>query len=309
MADLLIVGGTGFVGRELCAQVLATGDQPIAFAPDADQAILPAGTHRLVGDITDPGSVRASLHDALDGIVHVASFGIGGEGLRASADLDRLTALEVNVRGFVVMAEAAVDKNVPRMVWASTAGVYGTRGPVDQRLDEDVPIHPDTFYGATKATCEVLAAPLFASCPERFTSIRLPTVYGAGRYPGAQAEFVRFVEDVANDLPAHLTASDYPIDWIHVEDAASVLLDVVRRTVPHHLYNVVGHTAGVASMGREAAKHATSDAIINKVPPPAAIPPLMDDSKARTALAFSPHYNMSSGMEQYVNAMRSSRSA
>lgn len=308
MAKLLIVGATGFVGRELCAQALARGDQPVALAPDAAEVELPPGTEPVVGDVTDPASVRRTLEQAApDGVVHMASFGIGGSGLLASADVDRLKAVEVNVLGFLVMAEAVLDVEIPRMVWASSLAVYGGTGTLEQRLDEEAPTRPDTFYGATKATCEMMARPLFSAARERFTSIRLPTVYGAGRYPGAQAELVRFVEDIAAGRPAHLSASNDPFDWIHVQDAAGILLDVANRTCQDQLYNVVGHTAGIATMGREAAKHATAAADVEEQPS-SATPPLMDDDRARAQLGFEPRYVLENGVAQYVDEMRSVRS-
>ena len=310
MQTILVTGGTGFVGRDLCVRILEAGMRPVVFSIDVDPdgSALPEGTAAIRGDVTDPVEVRAALDDwSPQGVVHMASFGIGGRGLLASADLDRRKAVDVNVMGFTTMAEAAIDAGVDRFVLTSSLTVYG--GPAaraQERSDETVPPQPESLYGATKAACETLAVPLFARGETGFVALRFPTIYGSNRYPGSQPGLVQFVDDVADGRPAVLEATEAPFDWIHVTDASNAVVRALGTSTSFDLYNVIGHTSSVAEMGRVAAEYATAPATVEVVESDADAPPLMNGARAETELGFVAQYDLHSGMRQYVRTAGSS---
>ncbi len=261
----------------------------------------------IPGDVCQPEELERALKVVRPDVVfHLAAFGVGGEGLIRSAELDPLQATRVNVLGFVASWQLAVKHGVKRFVWSSSTSVYGpmSRHGTDP-ADEDEPPQPDTIYGTTKLACERLAAVLPTSPPSRSVGLRLVAIYGAGRYPGAMAAFTQFVSDVALGRPAALQANSTPADWIHVVDAARALLLAASMPDPTRpVYNVVGHRSTLEDMARQVARYATAPTDVTLGPGPDDPPTLLDDARFRNESGFSPRYDLLSGAEEYVSSTR-----
>lgn len=306
MAETIaIIGGTGFIGQAVAEAAGAAGHQPVLLGPEADPAPASRGVDapRVHCDIGDRASVDRALDEAQpDMLAHLAAFGAGPQGLLAGAGRDPATAVHVNVGGFVNVVESAAAHGLSRIVWSSSTTVFGPAeryGP--DPVDESANLSPISIYGATKASAELMSESLETHCGCRAVGLRLPLVYGPGRwYGGSQEGLVAFVADVAAGRPARLSATETDNDWIYVEDAAQAVLDALGADDPAHAYNLVGHRGSLAEVGRAIAAHATAPAEIEHADPGVLSLPLTDDAAARRDLGFAPRYDLETAAADYV---------
>jgi len=157
MTRIALTGASGNVGRGLLDGFDDADLRPFTHSEhdDIDSDLL---------DVTDPEDVQAALAD-VDVVVHLAGA--------SSPDADWPTALETNVEGTRHVLDAAVEHGVDRVVFASSnhavGGYYGGDDPealpadYTDIVDADAAPFPDSFYGASKAACEALAA-RYAHC-------------------------------------------------------------------------------------------------------------------------------------------------
>src|SRR6266511_2437822 len=168
--QVLVTGGAGFVGRSVVralaqqrARVTVVDLQPF---PDDD-------VRSVVGEITDPATRDAAVHEGLDGIVHLAAV---TSVLRSMED--PAGVYQANVAATAGLLELARIRGVGRFLLASTNAVVGDVG--DATIHEDVPLRPLTPYGATKAACEMLLSGYAGAYGMSTCALRLTNVYGQG---------------------------------------------------------------------------------------------------------------------------------
>lgn len=312
MTDLLVTGGDGFLGRAVARRALARGWTPTLLDRrfrelSADLAGVPART----ADLRDARSLAEALPAGSSAaVVHLAAYGAGDDGLYQGAARDPGVAVDVNVRGVVNLLQAVAARSAPtartRVVLASSTTVYGPAeeyptGPVI----EGVALRPRSVYGATKAAAELVAGPVAQALGQSITAVRLPLVYGPGRwYGGSQRALVDFVREVAAGRPADITAWTAPADWVHVVDAAEALLDAVAAEHVEPAVNVVGHRGSLHTLASAVAAHAIAPARVSPVENGDPGLPLVQDDLARHRLRFAPSYDESSGAADYVHAER-----
>lgn len=180
---VVITGGTGFVGRKLAERLLRDGAaegpgggrQTISEIVLFDQAapvppIEPTNRLKLVtGDITDPREVEALITPETGSIYHLAAVVSAG----AEADLDLGYAVNLDGTRHVLNACRKLA-TPPRLLFASTAAVYGGEPPVT--VDDLTLPSPRTSYGAQKAACELFVNDYTRRGIIDGRSVRLPTI-------------------------------------------------------------------------------------------------------------------------------------
>lgn len=172
--NVLITGGTGFIGSRLALRCAGRGDGVRVLAQENTEAeasnreaLEAAGVELHIGSVTDPKAVRRAMEDS-EVVFHLAAtqheMNVPDEKFRS-----------VNVEGVRKVVEAAEQAGAGRIVHGSTIGVYGQPSGV---LDEESPVEPDNIYGVTKLEGERLVL----SANERIpvVAIRIPEVYGPG---------------------------------------------------------------------------------------------------------------------------------
>jgi GDP-4-dehydro-6-deoxy-D-mannose reductase len=163
---VLVTGAGGFVGRHVCAALTATGAEII----------------RAEADVTNRDAVRAMIGDSQPGsCLHLAAIAAIGV---ARAEPDRAWA--VNLHGTLNVAEAIRDLAPNcRMVFVSSADIYGASFRAGTALDEQALPAPLNTYGATKAAADLA---LGAMAAEGLSVLRLRPFNHTG--PGQSADFV-----------------------------------------------------------------------------------------------------------------------
>ena len=234
----LITGGTGFVGLNLAAELLARGESVVLFGPAplpaAFQALLADDAGRLsvvIGDVLSPESLdRAITANAVTRVVH---------GAAVTADLSReQTAArriaEVNVLGTIEVLEAALRHRVSRVVQLGTGSIFGSGGLLSAELDErDSPVWPETLYGITKFAAERIALRYRATRGLDVTVVRLGMVFGRWEYETGVRDtlslpllLTRMAEQSAQ-VSVHIDCAD---DWVYSLDVARGLAALLNRT-------------------------------------------------------------------------------
>jgi nucleoside-diphosphate-sugar epimerase len=145
---VLVTGATGFIGSHLIDRLLERGDDVTAFArPAADASgLAQKGVRVIAGDVRDEREVERAVHGA-EIVYHLARA--KSHGARPMSEVRA-----VNIDGTSNVARAATQAGSERIVYASSAAVYGSR-PGQKAVDEDSVLRPDSPYARTKAEGEV----------------------------------------------------------------------------------------------------------------------------------------------------------
>ena len=172
--NILITGGTGFIGSRLALRCIDDGHKVRVFGQentDAEKAnkklVESEGAEVVLGSITD----KEKLSDAvkrIDIVFHLAAA-------QHEANVPDQVFRDVNVAGTKNLLDLCVQAGVQRFVHGSTIGVYGS---IEGEIDEQSPCNPDNIYGITKLEGEKLVL----SYKDRFplVVIRISETYGPG---------------------------------------------------------------------------------------------------------------------------------
>jgi UDP-glucose 4-epimerase len=223
-ARLMVVGGAGLIGSHVVDELLRHDVKEIVVHDDFSRGSLDNLQHA----VRDP-RVRISpnggniLHrdlleramQGMDGVFHLAAVWL----LQCQEFPE--TAFEVNVRGTFNVAMAAIASKVKRVVYSSSASVYGNA--LHTPMDEDHPYNNQTFYGATKIAGEHMLKSLGHRYGLSWTGLRYMNVYGPRQdYKGAYTAVMHKILDAieAGKPPVVYGDGSQMYDFIHVEDVA-----------------------------------------------------------------------------------------
>lgn len=251
---LIVVGGNGFIGQETVRRAVDDGWDVLSIDP-AEPRVAGgvSAARRVAASITDRPALAAAVAEFRpDAAINLAAYGDGTSGLASGAAHHPGRAVEINIGGMVTLLTVLAEAGCRNLIWSSSSTVYGpaVRSSAGA-VTEDAACAPELVYGATKVGAEQIARVLGAELGVRSVAVRLPLIYGSGRwYGGSQDGLVQFVDDLRSGADAHLDGWTDPADWMHVSDAAGALLalaDTPAAQAP--AYNVSGHRSSLYEMG------------------------------------------------------------
>jgi UDP-glucose 4-epimerase len=309
---LLVVGGAGYVGSTSVERFVERGHEVVVYdnLSSGHRAAVPDGADLVVGDIADRDRLRGILVDGVDAVLHCAARSLVAESMT-----DPGLYYRTNVAGGVELLEAMKEAGVTRLVYSSTAAVYGEprRVPIAE-ADRTEPINP---YGATKLAFEGAMRWFCAAHDFRAISLRYFNVAGATERNGEdhdpETHLFPLVLRVAAGEATHVQihGQDYPTpdgtcirDFLHVRDIANAHLLALEATgegdASLEVYNL-GSAAGFSVREVvEAARRVTGRAIpARPVKRRIGDPPVLVASsrRARRELGWQP---ASSSLEQML---------
>jgi UDP-glucose 4-epimerase len=237
---ILVTGGAGFIGSHVAEELLARGRDVVvydSFVSGAREQV-PAGARVIEGDIRD----RAALGAAMEGAaaaVHLAALVSVPDSVR-----DPAATHDVNVTGTFNVFEACRAAGIRRVVYASSAAVYGN-GP-EMPKSESMRPAPASPYALSKALDEQYAAYYQAAGSLDPVGLRFFNVYGPrqrGSHPYASV-IPRWVEAARAGKPLELYGDGTQTrDFIHVRDVARAVADAVTGALPEErVLNVASGT-------------------------------------------------------------------
>lgn len=184
------------------------------------------------GDITQTDILDSVLEGA-DGVFHFAALW-----LLQCHEYPR-SAFEVNIRGTFNVLDACVRNNVSRLVYSSSASVYGDA--VEEPMTEDHPFNNKNFYGATKICGEAMARAYHHRYGLDYIGLRYMNVYGPRQdYQGAYIAVMMKMLDAIDkgDGPTILGDGSEAFDFVAVEDCALANVCGMKASAADEFYNV-----------------------------------------------------------------------
>ena len=260
---ILVFGGTGFVGLNVAAALLArdhvvtlfdrAGLPPAAakeFAPYADKLTT------IQGDITDRQTVEQVIAAGYEAAVLGAAITAGPE--REAQDPESI--LRVNLLAQTPILAAARRFGVKRILNLSSAAAYGTSAFRNAVLDEETACDPASLYAITKFASEKVAARLAALWQFDIISVRLSAVFGPWERsndvrdtPSPHAQMLTAMQDGRGVILARPGVRD----WIYALDVAEAVAVLIEASQPkHQLYNISsGVESSALQWGQQLAAH------------------------------------------------------
>ena len=241
-AKILVIGGAGFIGSFVVAELLKEDVAEVVvydnFArgqkdylkeqlKDPRCSVFPIG-----GDVREIDILDAAMNDK-DYVVSLAAMW-----LLHCKDYPR-TAFEVNIAGIFNVLEACVKNNIKKLIWSSSASVYGDA--VQLPMTEEHPFNNKNFYGATKIAGEAMATAFNDRYNLPIIGLRYMNVYGphqdqTAAYTGVVPIMLNKIE--ANEAPIINGDGSQAYDFIYVEDVARCNVDALKSDVNFGMYNV-----------------------------------------------------------------------
>ncbi len=248
---LLVTGGAGYIGSVVAAQLLEAGHDVVVLddLSTGHADAVPAGARFVRGDLrAEAGPILAA---GLDGVLHFAAKSLVGESVAEPA---RYWA--ANLGGTLALLEAIRAAGTPRIVFSSTAAVYGDPGQLP--ITETAPPRPTSPYGASKVAVDTALTEYARMHPLGAVSLRYFNVAGAyrdaaGGWAGERhANETHLIPNVlavalAGQGQVSIFGADYPTpdgtcirDYIHVGDLARAHLLALDACRPgeHAIYNL-----------------------------------------------------------------------
>jgi UDP-glucose 4-epimerase len=223
----LVTGGAGYIGSHVVRALAKEGLDPVVLddLSSGIESFVPEGVPFVRGTILD-GDLVAKAIDAhgVAGVVHVAGYKYAGVSVQRP-----LHTYEQNVTGTGVLLKAMAEKGVDRIVFSSSAAVYGT--PPTETVTEATPKSPESPYGESKLIGEWLLRDQGVATGLRHTSLRYFNVVGSGENELYDASphnlFPLVFQALLDGKTPKIFGDDYDTpdgtcvrDYVHVADLA-----------------------------------------------------------------------------------------
>jgi UDP-glucose 4-epimerase len=240
---VLVTGAAGFVGRAVVERLATRGHEVVALVRRPVQGVPLAAARTLVADLLDGERLGTAVAEARpEGVCHLAALTRVRESF-----LEPLRYFAVNVHGTVGLLEAlrgVADGGVgaPRLVFASTASVYGPHAR--QPIAEDQPPAPTNPYGASKLAADQVIGYHAATGAIGAVSLRCFNVAGAlgsARDRDQTRLIPAALAAAAGETPALAVNGDGTVvrEYVHVADLAEAYVLALEAAEPgtHRILN------------------------------------------------------------------------
>lgn len=262
---ILVTGGAGFIGSWVSKLLTNQGHQVVILdnlSHGYKENVDPRAKF-IVGDISDSKKTKEALK-GVDAVIHMAGLIVVPESVK-----DPVKYTQNNVLGTVSLLESMKEAGVKKIIFSSSACVYGT--PDKLPIKEDAPLRPDNPYGATKASVEAFLQAFHANFSFDVTVLRYFNPYGPGRLAPP------ITHAIPNFIMATLAKKPIPLYWkgeqirdfIYIEDLAQAHVDVLSlsgfnifnlgmekgvkvKDVVEMIFEIVGYKVPIDDLGKRA---------------------------------------------------------
>lgn len=233
----LVLGGCGFIGRNLVEKLLEDGHRVRVFdTPTANRSNLASVESEIEfvpGSFLNASEVEVSLQD-VDVVFHLV-----GTTLPANSNADPAFDVESNVLGTIRLLEASVRQSVKRIVFASSGGtVYGE--PQTIPIPEDHPTAPLCSYGITKLMIEKYLQLFECLHGLSYTVLRIANPYGKYQKLTAEQGAVGvFLGCIREGKTITIWGDGSSMrDYVYVGDVARAFVKAMTQDSPYRVFNV-----------------------------------------------------------------------
>ncbi|GGZ67018.1 UDP-glucose 4-epimerase GalE [Lysobacter xinjiangensis] len=303
---ILVCGGAGYVGSHACLALARAGHEVTVLDNMLTGHREAVRWGRLVdADILKPETLDSAFDRKVDAVMHFCARSLVGESVT-----DPYAYYQNNVTGTVNLLEAMRRHGVDRVVFSSTAAVFGN--PVSDMIDEDHPKNPINPYGASKLMVERVLADAANAYGLRSVALRYFNAAGAAADEGIGESHEPETHLIPNALKAaagegaglKVFGNDYPTpdgtcvrDYVHVLDLADAhlrALDWMDREPGAHRFNLGNGNGFSVLQVIEAARKVTGRDIPYEIGPRrAGDPPVLvaSSAQAREKLGWTPKFD------------------
>lgn len=309
---ILVTGATGFVGRVLCERLLESGHDVVAAVRCQSPSLPKDALQVMVGEIGPETHWERALR-GVDAVVHLAAR------VHVMADSARDPFAEfrrVNVAGSESLALAAAQAGVRRVVYVSSVKVHGEE-TFSNSYSESDSADPQDAYGQSKWEAEQALNRVAGNADLEVVILRPPLVYG----PGVGANFQRLIKSVALGMPLPLGCVRNRRSLVYLGNLTSALEaclthpaaagktylvsdgeDVSTVELIRRIASAMGRTAYLLPvpvpmlrmLGSLLGRSQDIDRLLGSL--------VVDSSKIRRELGWSPPFNMSEGLRQTIDS-------
>jgi UDP-glucose 4-epimerase len=239
---ILVIGGAGFIGSHVVEELLKEEVSEVIVYDNLTRgkisnlgsslensrcSVFPEG-----GDIREIDVLNRAVSKS-DAVVHLAAMW-----LLHSKEYPR-TAFDVNIQGTFNVLEACVNNKIERLVYSSSASVYGDAAFIP--MTEDHPFNNRNFYGATKIAGEAMARAFFDRYGLSYVGLRYMNVYGphqdqTAAYTGVIPIMLNKID--ANETPVINGDGSQSYDFITARDVARCNILALKSEVSDEFFNV-----------------------------------------------------------------------
>lgn len=239
---LVVIGGAGLIGSHTVDHLIKDDVKEVVIydnlvrgrAENLHNALKDPRVriYDVGGDVMQTDILESALEGA-DGVIHLAALW-----LLQCHEYPR-TAFDVNVRGTFNVMEACVKKGVKRLVYSSSASVYGDA--VQEPMKEDHPFNNKNFYGATKICGEAMLRAFHHRYGLNYVGLRYMNVYGPRQdYHGAYIAVIMKMLDAIDkgESPTIMGDGSEAFDFVAVEDCGLANVCAMKSEAVDSFYNV-----------------------------------------------------------------------
>lgn len=314
---VLVTGGAGFIGSNLCEHLLGQGYLVRCldnFATGHMYNLIPLieaypdSFELQVGDIRNPEDCRKAV-DGVDYVMHEAALGSVPRSIK-----DPVTTNAVNIGGFLNMIVAARDAGVKRFIFAASSSTYGDSKSLPKV--EDVIGKPLSPYAITKYVDELYADVFARTYGFEYIGLRYFNVFGRRQDPnGAYAAVIPlFVKQFMNHEAPNINGDgEYSRDFTYIDNVIEMNMRAMTTTNPDAVNQIYNTAFGERTTLNQLVSHlreflGAKDPAIREIEPTHGpnragdIPhSLACIDKARTLLGYNPKFSMRDGLKIAVD--------
>lgn len=314
MSKILVTGGAGFIGSNLCESLLTDGHEvtcldnfSTGFRANIEPFFLlyPDRFRLIEGDIRDIDMCRAAVYGQ-EYVLHEAALGSVPRSIK-----DPATTNAVNIGGFLNMIIAARDEGIKRFVFAASSSTYGdstTLPKVEERIGK--PLSP---YAITKYVDELYADVFARTYGFNYIGLRYFNVFGRRQDPnGAYAAVIPlFVKKFINHEAPNINGDgEYSRDFTYIENVIQMNKLAMQTENPDALNQIYNTAFGERTTLNQLVNYLREflseyDPQISTIEPTHGpnrlgdIPhSLASIEKAKRLLSYAPKYSMRDGLKE-----------
>jgi UDP-glucose 4-epimerase len=308
----LVIGGAGFIGSHVVTELLKEDVAQVLIFDNLARGRLSNLEEQLKdprctvfaagGDVREVDILNKAM-EGMDGVFHLAAMW-----LLHCKDFPR-TAFDVNIQGTFNVLEACVNNNIERLVYSSSASVYGDA--VEVPMTEEHPFNNKNFYGATKIAGEAMARAFHDRYGLNYVGLRYMNVYGphqdqTAAYTGVIPIMLNKID--ANETPEINGDGSQAYDFVTVQDAGRCNVLAMQSDKNDEFYNVgTGVQTSIKELCEKILEITNSKLTVKYKPySPEDLRRMVQNrigcpEKARRDLGFSHRTNLETGLKELIS--------
>ena len=296
--NILVTGGAGFIGSNIVKRLLELGHEPVVLddlSSGYRKNLLPEVSF-FEGDVRDAELVVRAA-EGCGAILHLAA----SVGNKRSID-HPITDSEINILGTLNVLEAARQHNIDRIVFSSSAGIFGELKTLP--IAEDHPQDPDSPYGVSKLAAEKMCLVYNKLYGMHNVCLRYFNVFGPHQRYDAYGNVIPiFANRLLKQEPLLIYGDgEQTRDFVNVRDVANSNIKAALSSDVKGVFNIgSGTRVSVNELARQMQQASGVKAVIQYGPPrPGDVrDSLADISAARQSFGFEPNMELYAGLSEY----------